>query len=392
MTNPNPLGFESPKIPQGGPLGANWKNGELHDAFQSLTVDKTYEQARQYEAAVNLWEEGVETFARSIHRSISDAWEGVSAEAAKQAISDYTTAAQQLTKPLQDLTNHMVNSAAAVVATKNAIPPGVHIDATSWLWPPHRFDLEDEQGRNRQQGWESYKSLYVEPLGKVDSSVPVLPKASDQNHSIDIVPGKDTGDSPPSGSLGPEGPAGTTGPGESGDEDRAKPNDRADDPSQPDQAAGQDNSPGKSTAPAGVEPNSVRPSGFEAPALATTPSGLSTGGSGFPGGSHTGSPAGVSGPGVAGPGRSIPGTGVVPQNPAAAARFGAGTSTSGLPGMPGMGMPGRGAKNDDEAVHKTPEYLENAENTEELLGPDPKTIPGGVIGGDFDARDRPDKQ
>ncbi|MBO0855785.1 MAG: hypothetical protein J2P18_18695, partial [Nocardia sp.] len=79
MTNPQgPQGYEQPSIPSGGPLGANWKDGELHNAFQALTVDHTYDQARQYETAANLWNEGVETFQQEITRSISDAWEGVS--------------------------------------------------------------------------------------------------------------------------------------------------------------------------------------------------------------------------------------------------------------------------------------------------------------------------
>ncbi|SLJ82548.1 Uncharacterised protein [Mycobacteroides abscessus subsp. abscessus] len=54
-------------------------------------------------------------------------------------------------------------------------------------------------------------------------------------------------------------------------------------------------------------------------------------------------------------------------------------------GMGGMGMAGapgaRGGGQDDD-THQIPDYLVTQENTDELLGELPPTVPGGVIGGD----------
>ncbi|MBB5911554.1 hypothetical protein BJY24_000421 [Nocardia transvalensis] len=48
-----------------------------------------------------------------------------------------------------------------------------------------------------------------------------------------------------------------------------------------------------------------------------------------------------------------------------------------------MGGARGGKSEDDEKGHDLPEWLRNMENAEELLGPAPRTIPGGVIGGDY---------
>ncbi|MBO0856413.1 MAG: hypothetical protein J2P18_21915 [Nocardia sp.] len=410
MTNPQgPQGYEQPWIPSGGPLGANWKDGELHNAFQSLTVDHTYDQARQYETAANLWNEGVETFQQEITRSISDAWEGVSAEAAKKAIGDYTHAAQQLTDPLQQLTNHMVSSAEAVVNAKHSIPEGVHIDATSWLWPPHRFDLEERQGQHRQEGWEKYKELYVKPLGQVDATIPVLSEASNPTHSAGFVPG---GSGPGAGSVtgGPGGPGGAhpgggipgAGPGghEDGDSGHPKPGDPDGTKPGAENPAAQGNPSSQPTSPSAPHLNAVQPAGVDPSKLgaATTPSGLSDGAS-SPGssGGGLGSPGGIGGihgPGSdsgsgsrsGGPGRSLPGTG----KPGGAMNPAASTGrTAGAAGLPGMGIPGANTKRAQDREHKTPDYLTTAENAEELIGELPKTLPGGVIGAEYTAAESP---
>jgi hypothetical protein len=48
-----------------------------------------------------------------------------------------------------------------------------------------------------------------------------------------------------------------------------------------------------------------------------------------------------------------------------------------------MGPQGRG-NGEEESTHGIPEYLINQANTDELIGEVPKTVPGGVIGGDHD--------
>jgi hypothetical protein len=52
-------------------------------------------------------------------------------------------------------------------------------------------------------------------------------------------------------------------------------------------------------------------------------------------------------------------------------------------GIGGVGAGGKG-KSEDEKEHQLPEWLRTMENTDELLGPQPRTVPGGVIGGNHD--------
>ena len=61
--------------------------------------------------------------------------------------------------------------------------------------------------------------------------------------------------------------------------------------------------------------------------------------------------------------------------------------------MPGMMAPGagRGQQGADDDKHETPDYLVNAENTDELLGELPPTIPGGVLGADIPAARPPER-
>ncbi|MEG8177103.1 hypothetical protein GZH49_00975 [Nocardia terpenica] len=184
-------GYEGAQIPNGGERAQTWLDGQLKGAFDSLNVDNARSVRDQYVSVINLWQQGVGTFARSIHRSISEAWEGVSAEAAKTAITNYANAAQDLTTPLQQLANNVNDCAEAVVKTKAAIPDTVHIDATSWLNPFHRHTLEQRQGEHRQQAWEAFTRLYVDPLAGIDAKIPILPTASNPTRPGNTTPGLD---------------------------------------------------------------------------------------------------------------------------------------------------------------------------------------------------------
>ena len=52
--------------------------------------------------------------------------------------------------------------------------------------------------------------------------------------------------------------------------------------------------------------------------------------------------------------------------------------------MGGMGAGAGKGKSDEDSTHKIPDYLINAENTEELIGEIAKTVEGGVIGANPD--------
>ncbi|TLF60796.1 hypothetical protein FEK31_03590 [Nocardia cyriacigeorgica] len=83
---------------------------------------------------------------------------------------------------------------------------------------------------------------------------------------------------------------------------------------------------------------------------------------------------------------AVPGMGAAGQTAAAAA-----AGRAGMPGMMSPGAAGRGQQGQDDEEHKLPEYLINAENAAELLGEQPRTVPGGVIGGEAPAA-RPPEQ
>ncbi|MFD4431528.1 hypothetical protein [Nocardia sp. NPDC058497] len=57
--------------------------------------------------------------------------------------------------------------------------------------------------------------------------------------------------------------------------------------------------------------------------------------------------------------------------------------------MGGMPMGGaRGGQQDEEGSRTTPDYLINQANTDELIGDQPPTVAGGVIGAHLVPRDR----
>ncbi|MBO0853537.1 MAG: hypothetical protein J2P18_07200 [Nocardia sp.] len=408
MTNPDPKGYE----PQGihsSERAQSWGNGELKDIFDALVPRNAFESSQDFAQMATLWQQGVETFARSINRSIAEAWEGASAEAAKNSIGNYSQQAQGLTSPLQELATHMNDTAEAIGRTKGGIPDPVHIDATSWLNPYHRWTLEKQQGEHRQEAWDAFINHYVTPLGQIDQKIPVLPAPADPARPPDAVPGNPGGSqehSPMPGVGGQAVPPGGR-PGGSGPGDH-QPGEHAD--QQPD-SSHNPSAASLQSKPGGVDGNSAptsgpdptHASGLDPSDTATNPSGVGAGsldggtgrpggGSGIPGGG-SGVPGGGSGGSergeAAGPGRSVPGTGIpgVASTPAAAGMRGGAAGTA---GMPGMGMPGtKKDKADDEKEHRSPDYLINADNARDLIGEEPRTLPGGVIGGHQADNDRP---
>ncbi|MBO0852345.1 MAG: hypothetical protein J2P18_01095 [Nocardia sp.] len=400
-------GFEPSQIPGGGEHAQIWKDGQLKAAFDPLNATNAFNSRDQYINVVNLWQQGVETFARSTHRSISEAWEGASAEAAKNAITNYSQDALNLTQPLTDLASHVNDTAEAVMKTKNSIPDPVHIDATSWLVPWHRFTLEEQQGQHRQEAWDHFINHYVTPLGQIDSQIPVLPPASDPTRPVNAPAPGDQSPGGPGFSSGPghlggpgSGPGSANQPGHqqpgSQDPNHQDPNQQNPNPQDSKQSPGGPNpADSPQTTPSGLHPP-TSPSSMDPNATSTTPSSIDPGGLGSSSG--TGSPGGsgsLGGPGVGGgpgstsggPGRSIPGGPAGGQNPAAASAARPAANASGMPGMPGLGA-ARG-KGEGDKEHTTPDYLINAENARELIGDPPRTLPDGVIGGGRQGEDRP---
>ncbi|MEU2121029.1 WXG100 family type VII secretion target [Nocardia niwae] len=382
-------GYENKRIPNGGEHTDSWEHSQINDTFKPLDPTDAFTQADTYWQARNEWERGVETFARSIQTSIAQAWSGPAAEQSKSAIAKYTGDAQNLTTSLEELYYRVRDAATAIADTKKAIPDLVDIPFEDRIFHPRRWNLSSERFLAEQSARVAMNEYYVQPFNEMDGKIPVLPTPVGPTASVDIpAPPPGGYQSDDDGGPTPNGPGTNptaTESGTSADENNdgqpegtsAEEQQSTDEPAQ-DQQSSDTTADDTSTTPAGVDPTSTTPASTTDPAKTaptTTPAPHNPGTPGSPG-----TPSTTSQPQ---PGRSVPGTPGTPNtsvNPAAAAR-----ATSGLrgtSGMPGMMAPGaRGGGKDDESEHKTPDYLITQENTDELLGEPPRTLPGGVIGG-----------
>jgi hypothetical protein len=372
--------YEPPQITQ-SESADSWSNGELKNAFDPLVTKNTNDAANNYVQMVNTWQEGVETFLRSINRSIAESWEGASADAAKTAIENYCTAAQNLTQPLQDLATGMAECAAHVDKTKSSIPDAVVVDWTSYFNPIDRHILTTRQSQRQSEAREAFTNHYVNPFGEIDKKIPVLPTPSGLDISKNI-PG--SGITPNSGST--PGYTGTSGVGLGGGHGNdSGSRSSADSGSSSDSTAGTSGNGYSGTGySSAYSSNSVKPSAYDSAAnsMSTTPSSYTPGTSGTGSGADSSGGIGGTTQSGGGAGRSVPGTSstTAAKNAAAAAAARNSTGTTSLGNMGGLGSKGKG---DEDGEHQRPDYLVNMENTHELLGDEPRTLPGGVIGGDY---------
>ncbi|MGW4324535.1 WXG100 family type VII secretion target [Nocardia sp. NPDC004573] len=381
-------GYENKRIPNGGEHADSWEHSRINDTFKPLNPTDAFTQADTYWQARNEWERGVETFARSIQTSIAQAWSGPAAEQSKSAIAKYTSEAQNLTTSLEELYYRVRDAATAIADTKKALPDLIDFTFGERIFHPTRWSLNGERSEAEQSARVAMKEFYVQPFSEMDGKIPVLPTPVGPTASVDIPappPGgyKNDDSSGPTSNDAGNGP--TTDSGTPGDKDgNGKPDEtsteeqQSTDESNQNEQSAETTTDDTSTTPAGVNPTSTTPASTTDPtktAPAGTPTPHSPGTPGTPG-----TPSTTNQPQQP---RSVPGTPGTPStsvHPAAAAR-----ATSGLrgaSGMPGMMAPGaRGGGKDDESEHKTPDYLITQENTDELLGEPPRTLPGGVIGG-----------
>ncbi|MGW5384422.1 WXG100 family type VII secretion target [Nocardia sp. NPDC003963] len=337
----------------------------------------------QYGQIAQKWEEGVTVFAARIRRSSAAAWDGVGAEQARQAIDNYATRAEDLVPALHALAVQVYDSVTSIMRTQTNLPevPGDKswINPSGWSWLPFYEDTDrsDAEEVARRVMGDNYVTGFV----AADTKIPVLPVPVNPTQPLHTDLPTGTGDQPvPSGTStdqdGDPAATDTGGPqGENPTGEEPGTDQPGDDPGTTQQEEPGTEQP-EETTPAGTEnPLSTTPSTTTVPsATPTTP------GPGGPG-SPSGSPVNTGDPG-----RTVPGTPNVTGTPAVAAP---GTANTGAPrgGMPGMMSPGagRGQQGSDDDKHDTPDYLINAENTDELLGELPRTIPGGVLGGDVPA-------
>ena len=378
---------ENPKI--GDPeQPTGFSHTQINEAFEPLSPgDHGMTASEQYGQIAAQWESGVQVFAARIRRSSAAAWEGPAAEQSRQAIGNYATRAEDLVPALNALAVQVYDSVVSIMRTQTNLPevPGDKSawNPSGWSWLPFYEDTDrsDAEEVARQVMGDNYVTGFV----AADTKIPVLPVPVNPTQPLHTDLPTGTGDQPgPAGASTDQGSkpdgADTGGPqvenpvGEEPGEEQP-----GDDPGtvQPEDSGTEQ--PG--TTPATTEnPISTTPSTTTAPSTTSATPGPGT--PGLPGGSPvtTGDP-----------GRSVPGTPNTLGAPAVTASgAGTGAARSGMPGMMAPGA-GRGQQGADDDKHETPDYLVNAENTDELLGELPPTIPGGVLGADIPAARPPER-
>jgi len=366
------------------------------------------------------------------------AWEGIAADSAKQATANYAQDSNRLAAAGKLVGTKIEEAATAIDQVKSTVPPvskrsigEAFLDA---VLPPVGLykSIVHEQDEAHKEAIQIMRTVYTPVMQQSDTNVPTLPPPVQvgtpptppgQWNPSGVpqsggAPGSTPYTAPNPGSPGPNAglPGGTPGSGNASGADTAGP-----DALGPDTAGQNLFAPGNGGAYAG-NPNAVDAqtnpaSAWTAPAAAggadatrygqTGLGPLGTGaGGGYGGasgsgggfgsgaGGSTGSGAGGYAPGgflSGGPGGgsgSAGGLGAGGASPSGATGAGSGTggaSAAGRPGAPGGTgmMPGAGAgargRGEDDSEHKTPGYLVNVDNGNELIGKLPLAAPP-VIG------------
>ncbi|NKY55888.1 hypothetical protein [Nocardia flavorosea] len=382
------IGYEQPQIDKQGARDnlAAHSHTAISQVFENMSPTEASAASDDYAKIADGWADDITTFAARIRRSSQSAWEGPAGEDSRRAVNDYATDATNLSLALQGLANRVDDAANAVLNTKNGMPAVVD-DPQTILSPGDWFDGDGGVSEAEQNARVHVTNNYGAGMAAADAQIPVLPQPKDP---VAVGP-------PGVGDPGVPGGTGPGGPGTSPSGDPADPQTPGEEPSgeqQPgeQQPAGEETTAGEpaSTDTAGTTPEPTVPSTTGSPAVtpASTTTSTPPGSPGMPSGTP-GSPGSPSGAPVAPmPGRTVPGTpsGIPGAMPAAATGAPPG-SPAARGGMPMMGAPGagRGGSGEDDRDRQTPDYLINEENTQELLGEEPRTIPGGVLGADTPA-------
>ena len=380
---------EPPSITDGGENPDSWSHWDIYNAFNPLNTTNGHTCSQNYSQLASGWESAVTFFNARIKQSSDAAWQGAAAEASRTAISNYVTRALDLCDSLNAMSTQVSAAIDGVNGTKNGTDkPIEHVGHWSFgdgdfLWHHGNRSLS-KINEERDKAREAMKSHYVSNFVAADGKIPQAPKPEGIGNSLYTFT---SGNNPTSGisNSGHGGGNGISGSGSGAG------------------SGGDNGSGGQSTGTSGASSSlSSYQSSHASSSLSTTPSsyysgisastlpssftggtGTGTGSGGFDGGGTGGTTSG------GGLGKSVPGTtGTTTGAAAAAAATRAGASTPGMAGMGGMGGANKGGKDDEDRSHAIPEWLRTMENTEELLGAQEKTIPGGVIGGDYDQNHR----
>ncbi|WP_040817931.1 WXG100 family type VII secretion target [Nocardia jiangxiensis] len=372
---------EPGQIPGDGEHPDNFSHWDIYNKFNPLNTANGHTAAQQYNDLANKWSAAADFFASRIRQSSSAAWQGNAAEASRTAISNYAQRAEDLTEALKAMSAQVTAAVDGVNGTKNGVAvPMQHVSRWNFwdgdLFGHHGIRSKKAIDQARDDARLAMKNNYVKNFVDADKQIPVVPKPNEiSNPLYSYTPSSSY---TPNSGNGPSVPGGSTS-GTSGDSGSQ---------------SGTSSSQSDSTSAAGYSSSSMPSMSGYSSSTATSPTGYysgtsptSTTPSNYSGvGSGSGGDSALNGLGSAtggGLGKSVAGTGSNAAAAAANAAKAAGTNSN-MAGMGGMGGAAGKGKGEDDKEHSLPDWLRNMENAEELLGPAPKSIPGGVIGGDFD--------
>ncbi|MQY19493.1 WXG100 family type VII secretion target [Nocardia macrotermitis] len=376
------VSYESAKIPGNGENADSYSHWDIYNKFNPLDTNKAHSALQDYDKLAQEWSAASAFFASRIQHSSSAAWQGKAADASRTAISNYTQRAEDLTDALKALSTQVTTAVDGVNNTKHGVAePMQHVSRWNFwdgdfMWH-HGSRSKQKIDQARDEAREAMKNNYVKNFVGADKSIPVIPKPNEiSNPLYTYTPTSSTLYTPNSG----------TNPSDSGANHSGTSGNNG---SQSDTSSSQSNS----TSTAGYASSSMPTMSGYSSSTATTPSSFysgtsptSTTPSNYSGlGSGTGGDSALNGLGSSagggGLGKSVPGTGSNATAAAANAAKAAGNTAGNLAGMGGMGG-AAGKSGSDDKEHSLPDWLRNMENTLDLLGPEIKTLPGGVIGGD----------
>ncbi|MBU3067108.1 PPE domain-containing protein [Nocardia sp. NEAU-G5] len=326
-------------------------------------------------------------FQGAIEGLINNGWSGASAESAKANVRKYVDDVDTLKNAAAIVATKISDAAATLTQVKAQIPDKPQNRATSVLGivtdvvtgvtgnPTSLIGsvMADHGRRDNAQNAarDVMNNVYKKYLPESDQNVPKMPGVTTADNTSHT------------GASGPVGPSSSYGPSSNSNAHSYGPSTSnsptgASGPSSPSSSTSSSTSPSSLNLPDAKTGTSSNLSG-----LSSSMSGTNTSTAGYsPSGVGTAGTTGTGGlnSSTGGLGSSVPGTTGTTTTTAANATTAAGKTTSGMPsGM--MGGAGQKGKGEGDGEHKTPEWLKGIQ--EELVGPEPKLLPGGVIGGDY---------
>ncbi|MQY21735.1 hypothetical protein [Nocardia macrotermitis] len=328
-------------------------------------------------------------FQGAIEGQINDGWTGATADSAKTSVRKYADDVDSLKNAALIVGSKVSDAAATLTQVKNQLPDkakststsvaGILTDAVANAVLPgagvattigHHMTDKGRESNAQSEARDVMNQVYAKYLPDADKQVPKMPGATKSDNNSGGASGPTGPSQSGTGTSTYNSPSTTYGPSNSSGASSYSPSASS--------SATSYNLSGTSTN-SSTSPSSLNlpdaTTGLSSSSSPTSTAGYSPSGSGTAG--TTGMGGFNSGGGL---GSSIPGT-TNGTTTAATAANAANKSTSGL----GSNMMPHGQKKDGEGdkEHKTADYLRGVQ--EELLGPEERLLPGGVIGGDYEA-------